>query len=97
MTILLALVLSLAPCTNDGHNLHRSSTAKSQFRHAHPCPGGVDRRSTVRCHGYVIDHVCPLACCGKDTPSNMQWQREAASKSKDRWELNCSRSCKAAK
>ncbi len=79
MTILLALVLSLAPCTNDGHNLHRSSTAKSQFRHAHPCPGGVDRRSTVRCHGYVM------------------WQREAASKSKDRWELDCSRSCKAHK
>jgi hypothetical protein len=38
----------------------------------------------------VIDHICPLACCGRDAPSNMQWQTTAESKAKDRWERDCS-------
>jgi hypothetical protein len=51
------------------------------FKLANPCP--------ARCKVYVregskfviwktcgrceVDHVCPLACCGKDDPSNMVW------------------------
>jgi CRISPR/Cas system Type II protein with McrA/HNH and RuvC-like nuclease domain len=25
------------------------------------------------CGRCEVDHVCPLACCGKDDPSNMVW------------------------
>ena len=28
--------------------------------------------------GYVIDHIIPLACGGKDAPENMQWQSVSA-------------------
>lgn len=95
LALLAALTLALAPCTADGHNQHRSETAKASFRRAHPCPGGVDRGSIRRCRGYVVDHVCALACCGLDAPQNMQWQTVAASKAKDRWETkDCGRSCR---
>lgn len=88
--IIVALIAALvAPCRGDGHNQHRSQTALTAFKKAHPCPGGVDKGSTKRCAGYVIDHVCPLACCGPDAPSNMQWQTTAAAKLKDKTELNC--------
>jgi len=61
------------------------------FRATHPCPrtgklGGV-------CHGYVVDHICPLSCCGKDDPSNMQWQTKAEAKAKDAWEWDCTAAC----
>lgn len=36
--------------------------------------------------GYVVDHVCPLACGGADTPANMQWQTYEESRKKDRTE-----------
>jgi hypothetical protein len=36
--------------------------------------------------GYVVDHIKPLACGGKDEPSNMQWQTTAAAKVKDKTE-----------
>lgn len=84
--LLVALALAVPPCWADGHNQHRSETAKSQFRHAHPCPGGPDKGSTRRCRGHVIDHVCSLANCGLDSPVNMQWQTSAESKAKDRVE-----------
>jgi hypothetical protein len=89
--LILVPALSLAkqhpPCA--GHVAPRSAKAKHDFRHAHPCPGGPDAGSTKRCSGYIIDHVCPLACCGLDAPQNMQWQTKAASNAKDRWELSC--------
>lgn len=96
MTALLLLALAaapLTPCWGDGHNDERSSAAKREFMRHHPCPGGPDIGSTRRCRGYVIDHVCPLACCGDDAPSNMQYQTEADGKAKDKWELDCRLSC----
>jgi len=57
---------------------------------ANPCPGGRDRGSTERCNGYVVDHICPLVCCGLDAPQNMQWQTRAEAKAKDSWEQSCS-------
>jgi hypothetical protein len=68
--------------------IHRSASAKSRFRATHPCPATGSRSG--RCTGYVIDHVCPLACCGADAPSNMQWQTRAEAKAKDAWERDCS-------
>ena len=88
--LLLILALAAHPaCWADGHNAHRSRPALRAFRHAHPCPGGVDRGSVTRCRGYIIDHVVSLACCGPDAPCNMQWQTKDAAKAKDRWENDC--------
>jgi hypothetical protein len=87
--LLLALALTATPpCA--GHVAPRNSTAKKRFTQGTPCPGGPDKGSTRHCQGYVIDHVCPLACCGLDAPQNMQWQTEADAKAKDKWEQNCS-------
>ena len=94
--LLAALLAWTPPCQGDGHNRHRSTSAKADFRRAHPCPGGVDQGSTRKCRGYVIDHICALACCGLDAPQNMQWQTKAESKAKDRWETKrtgCKKLC----
>jgi hypothetical protein len=62
----------------------RSKAAIDAFKRENPCPS-TDRRSGP-CHGYVINHIKPLACGGADAPSNMQWQTVAAGKAKDKWE-----------
>jgi hypothetical protein len=42
--------------------------------------------------GWVVDHIVPLACGGADSPSNMQWQTDAAAKAKDKVErIGCGR------
>jgi hypothetical protein len=90
LTYLIGMSIAVAPpCQNDGHNQNRSQAALRAFKKAHHCPGGKDKGSTTRCGGYVVDHICPLACCGQDAPSNMQWQTTAKSKIKDKTELNC--------
>lgn len=46
-------------------------------------------RQTGYPHGrprYIIDHIIPLACCGLDDVSNLQWQTIAEAKAKDRIE-----------
>ncbi len=92
MTFLLAILLALAvpPCPHP----QRSRAAVRAFMRLHPCPAGPDKGSKTRCRGYVVDHVCPLECCGKDAPGNMAWQRTADAKAKDRREGNCARSCR---
>lgn len=63
----------------------RSQAAKRAFVLTHPCPANGKR--TTHCPGYFIDHIKPLACCGADAPSNMQWQSTKAAKAKDKIEL----------
>jgi hypothetical protein len=89
MTALAALLALLAavPCPHP----HRSSTAVSRFRRANPCPS--TGRTKGACPGYVVDHVCPLSCCGIDGVQNLQWQTKAAAKAKDRVEKDCARFC----
>lgn len=90
--LLLALLLAAPlPCPHP----HRSKGAVGKFRRANPCPAGPDKGSKTRCRGYVVDHVCALACCGLDAPQNMQYQTRAAAAAKDRVELQCSRFCTA--
>lgn len=93
--LFLLLTLVRPPCYGDTSPMHdvRNSKTKVYFFLAHPCPGGPDKGSKKRCQGYVIDHVCPLQCCGPDAVSNMQWQTVEEGKVKDKWERDCQRSC----
>lgn len=89
MALLLALLLAAAPahvahplCWADGHNHHRSKAAVRAFKRAHPCPGGPDQGSRLRCRGYQVDHIVSLACCGPDAPQNMQWLTDEENRKK---------------
>jgi hypothetical protein len=66
-----------------GH-IARSPKARGDFQRSHPCPS--TGRSSGACPGYVIDHVQPLKRGGADSPGNMQWQRVAQARAKDRTE-----------
>jgi hypothetical protein len=88
---LASLLLAAPVCQlkrDDNGRIVRDKNQVTIFKETVPCP----RTGKVGgdCHGYVVDHICPLSCCGKDDPSNMQWQTTAAAKAKDAWEWNCS-------
>lgn len=51
----------------------RSRAQVRSFIRQHPCPAGPDQGRVTRCRGWEVDHIIPLACCGRDDPSNMQW------------------------
>lgn len=65
------------------HRIHRDPAQRRAFMHEQPCPGGPDRGSLKRCHGYVVDHIKPLKRGGADRPWNMQWQTKVEAKAKD--------------
>ena len=74
-----------AACSRDNRGrIKRSSEAKREFEHSHPCPSTGKRSGG--CPGYVIDHVKPLKRGGADAPSNMQWQTKSDAKAKDKVE-----------
>ncbi|MDA1343719.1 MAG: hypothetical protein O2966_07675 [Proteobacteria bacterium] len=81
----LLLILSIA-LISTAEARERSQKAKNDFKHTHPCPANGNNYG--RCPGYIIDHIQALACGGADASSNMQWQSEAESKAKDKWERN---------
>lgn len=62
----------------------RSPRARAEFKRKNPCP--LTGRPSGGCPGYVIDHVMPLKRNGLDRPANMQWQKTAAAREKDKWE-----------
>jgi len=96
--LLAVLILLLALCSdipaasrrcysgarNSKGRIARSSSARYQFRKAHPCPS--TGKTTGPCRGYVIDHRKALKRGGADHSSNMQWQTKEAARAKDRWE-----------
>jgi hypothetical protein len=64
--------------------IERSARAVAEFKRQAPCP--ITGQVRGACPGYVVDHVVPLACGGRDAPANMQWQTVPDAKAKDRWE-----------
>lgn len=59
----------------------------TKFRKTHVCPS--TGKMSLKCPGWVVDHVIPLACGGPDDVSNMGYQRTEDAKAKDKWELKC--------
>lgn len=70
-------------------NPKRDPAVARQFQRENPCPS--THKTYGACPGYVKDHIKPLACGGRDHPSNMQWQTVADAKVKDAWELKACR------
>lgn len=87
IAVLLLITSSAYPCTpirTTSGKIARSTSVVTEFKRTHICPGtGKIERY---CHGYVVDHIIPLACCGSDITSNMQYQTIAEGKAKDKWE-----------
>lgn len=70
----------------------RSHTAVAEFKRQQPCPATDQARGP--CPGWVVDHITPLCAGGPDSSSNMQWQRAADARAKDRDEV---RQCRDAR
>lgn len=51
--------------------LPRSSSVRTEFRKANPCP--VTGQVKGKCPGWEIDHRIALMCGGPDTVENLQW------------------------
>jgi len=88
---LASLLLAAPVCPlkrDDNGRIIRDKNQVTIFKETHKCPS--TGKLGGRCPGYTVDHICPLSCCGKDDPSNMQWQTTADAKAKDAWEWNCS-------
>ncbi len=65
----------------------RSGSARSAFRREYACP--ATGQTTGSCPRWEVDHVIPLACGGRDAPSNMQWLRREENRRKG--DMGCSR------
>lgn len=87
-------------CTRDTRGrISRSVRAKREFMRRNPCPvaqaplpapsGAHPRVGTLRCRGYRVDHIVPLACGGRDVPENMQWLTIAQHRAKTRRDAQC--------
>jgi hypothetical protein len=63
--------------------IQRSDAARHAFARQTGFPNGRP--------GWVIDHIVPLVCGGRDAPSNMQWQTIAEAKAKDKIERRACR------
>lgn len=79
LLIILAILL-----TQDALAVKRSMTARRHFMKTHVCPS--TGKHSLKCPGYVVDHVCALASGGKDSPDNMQYQNVDDALAKDRIE-----------
>lgn len=64
----------------------RSAAERSAFIRDNPCPATHSTNPRLKCLGYVVDHIKPLACGGEDAPHNMQWQTTQEARAKDKWE-----------
>jgi hypothetical protein len=77
------------PARNPDGSIRRRADVLAAFQRAHPCPS--TGATTGACPGWSKDHVVPLAACGCDAVSNLQWLPDGAKSAsgdlpKDRWE-----------
>jgi hypothetical protein len=86
MKIVIATLIVVSCLTAGAGETVRSRAALREFARANMCPS--THRYRLPCPGYVIDHIKPLDCGGRDHPSNMQWQTIAEGRAKDKWERN---------
>ncbi len=86
LVVLLSLSLCAVPLSASQAKTTHTSKSRTQrsaaAKHAFEVQTGYPHGRP----GYVVDHIVPLACGGKDTPSNMQWQTIAEAKAKDKVE-----------
>jgi len=68
-----------------GRVYERISVAGSEARISTPAFVLCHRADDGSLHGYIKDHIVPLACGGPDAVANLQWQTKAAAKAKDKW------------
>lgn len=86
------------PVRDAAGKIARDAAVVAEFRRLHPCPS--TGRATGVCPGWAVDHVLPLASCGCDVVSNMQWlplsiKSASSPDAKDRWERRVYRCPKA--
>lgn len=63
----------------------RNPKTVREFKKEHPCPS--TGKKSGACPGWVMDHIKPLKCGGKDEIKNAQWQDKEASRAKNCWEI----------
>ena len=88
MKILLFLVLCTVTRPSYGNTTCRNRYIKHKFDVSQGYPEGRK--------GYIVDHICALACGGLDEVTNMQYQTKEEAKLKDKWEttkLGCKLTC----
>jgi hypothetical protein len=78
-----------APKRGENGLIVRRADVRAAFRNLYACPVTGDTKGA--CPGWSVDHVIPLASCGCDAVSNMQWlpneiKSGAGPLPKDRWE-----------
>lgn len=52
-------------------SIKRSQAVLREFQRIHPCPS--TGRTTGRCPFWHMNHVIPLAACGRDVVENIHW------------------------
>jgi len=90
ITLILYASLILAMLQPEADAACRNPAIKKQFDVLNGYPHGRK--------GYIVDHVCALACGGIDSVTNMQYQTIPQSKAKDQWETKpygCRKTCNA--
>lgn len=89
--VLLALFITVAHAeAAQSQYYSRSTTQVHRFMRLHKCPSKkYNPAKPYVCPGHVVDHKEPLACGGRDHPSNMQYQTMKAAKAKDKVERTC--------
>lgn len=92
-TLVMLLSICLLVAVGDASaKTQRSKAVLAEFQKLHPCP--VNGKSAGPCPGYIKDHIKPLCAGGADSVENMQWQKVAEAKAKDKSEVQ---QCSAAK
>ena len=89
LVFLLSIVVSVSSANASCPLPSRSRGAVYQFRQSHPCP--VTGLIYGACPGWEVDHVIPLACCGKDAPENMRWLETELHRLRHKDGLHCER------